>query len=565
MAKEFHEWKEDPPPLELEVLCQDPFVMETHGVGLVEVKLPAERYLQQGPTTARVAVVDYNVDLDEVFAPVQVLESGHGFATGSLDNLRENFQFHQVNVWAILNRTIALLEDPRLLGRPIPWASGLGRLIVLPHAGYGRNAFYDRATGALHFLYFEGRREQEPVFTCLSHDIVTHELGHAVLDGLKPYYNEVSSVEAAGFHEYFGDALALASSLTFRDVLVRAVGDAPVQLGQEFIGKIAEEFGSAQSGAPGYLRAAFERRTMAELAGTKEEHDYSQVLTNAFYVFLALQYEERVKQLRPRGGRDALDGGQTVAALVSAANQASRMFFRALDYCPPVDIAYLDYARAVIRSDRVAYPHDEAARKQLERIFLERGIGKDAADLAPGERLRNADLHPYDLDKLSATPSNAHRFLDANRRPLGIPVNANFSVLNLYRTVKESADRYYPPQEVILEFVWTEDVLLESPGVDFGALAGSHLPLYCGGTLVFDRNGNVLHYVLRGDSPERRAKFLEYVGYLVSRGRIGMAERGLGANARGVHQIVARTDGDRAHLDRDPMLRHEGRGRLRHG
>jgi hypothetical protein len=113
--------------------------------------------------------------------------------------------------------------------------------------------------------------------------------------------------------------------------------------------------------------------------------------------------------------------------------------------------------------------------------------------------------------------------------------------------------------------VWTEDVPLESAGVDLGALAGTHLPLHCGGTLVFDRNGNMLHYVLRGDSPERRAKFLEYVGYLVSRGRIGMAERGLGANARGVHQIVARTDGDRARLDRDPMLRHEGRGRPRHG
>ena len=564
MAKSFHEWTEAPPPLTLKILCQDPYVMETQGLGLVTVTLEPERYLQEGPTTTRVAVVDYNVDLDEVFTPVQVRKDGHGFAVGPLGpNLRSNFQFHQVNVWAIVNRTIGLLEDPQLLGRPIPWASGLGRLIVLPHAGYGRNAFYDRATGALHFLYFEGRREQEPVFTCLSHDIVTHELGHAVLDGLKPYYNEVSSVEAAGFHEYFGDALALASSLTFRDVLAKAVGAAPLQLSKEFIGKLAQEFGSAQGPESGYLRAAFEPRTMKELEGTQEEHDYSQVLTNAFYTFLAWLYEERVKRTPPRPGKTALDGGQTVAALVNAANQASRTFFRALDYCPPVDISYLDYARAVIRADQVAYPNDDDTREQIGKIFVERGIIADGKDLTSGPRLRNADLHPYDVDKLSATPSNAHRFVDANRRALRISRNANFSILKLYRTAKEGAHRYYPPQEVIVEFTWTEDVLLRSTSLDLGRLANTRLPLYCGGTIVFDRNGNVLHYVLRDGSEARRMKLIEYVAYLVSRGRIGVAEQGLGANAKGVHQIVVHTDGTRARLERDPMLRHEGRRRAR--
>ncbi len=562
MTISFHERVKEPPQLKLKILCQDPLVMATQGLGLVSVKLDPEQYLGQGPTTARVAVVDYNVDLDKIFAPVQVLNNGQGFATGHVNqaNLRKNFQFHQVNVWAIVNRTIGLLEQPRLLGRPIPWASGLGRLLLLPHAGYGENAFYDRATGAIHFLYFEGEEPDQPVFTCLSHDIVTHELGHAVLDGLKPYYNEVSSVETAGFHEYFGDALALASSLTFRDVLAKVVGSAPRRLTKELIGKIGQEFGSAHDGDTGYLRAAFERRTMPEVAGNYEEHDYSQVLTNAFYEFLARLYEDRMKKERPKSGKTGLDGGVAVAALVNAADQASRTFFRALDYCPPVDITYLDYARAVIQADRIAYPSDEiGARKLLNELFVERGVVTDVKELEPPQRLRNADLHPYDVERLSATPSDAHRFVDANRRALSIPRDVNFSILRLYRTRKESVQRYYPPQEIIIEFVWSEDVLLESADLDLGRLTKTYLRLYCGGTLVFDRNGNVLHYVLREASDARRTKLIEYVAYLVRRGRIGFAEQGLGGNAKGIHQIVARTDGVRAMLERDAQLRHATR------
>ena len=138
-----------------------------------------------------------------------------------------------MNVWAIIEQILTLLEDDEALGRPVPWASGLGRLLVLPHAGYQDNAFYDRDTGALHLFYFEGP-DGKPVYTCLSHDIVAHELGHAVLDGLKPGYNEVSSPETAGFHEYFGDAIAMLASLNNREIAqARDRGGAGTVVGQE--------------------------------------------------------------------------------------------------------------------------------------------------------------------------------------------------------------------------------------------------------------------------------------------------------------------------------------------
>ena len=64
------------------------------------------------------------------------------------------------------------------------WAFEGNRLIVLPHAGYGENAYYDRASKSLQFYYFNG--PGTTVYTCLSSDIVNHEFGHAVLDGVRP-------------------------------------------------------------------------------------------------------------------------------------------------------------------------------------------------------------------------------------------------------------------------------------------------------------------------------------------------------------------------------------------
>ena len=47
------------------------------------------------------------------------------------------------------------------------------------------------------------------IFTCLSSDIVNHEFGHAVLDGLRPHYYESLNAETAAFHEFIGDLTAI--------------------------------------------------------------------------------------------------------------------------------------------------------------------------------------------------------------------------------------------------------------------------------------------------------------------------------------------------------------------
>ena len=60
---------------------------------------------------------------------------------------------------------------------------------------------------SLQFYWFEG--ENGRVYTCLSSDIVNHEFGHAVLDGLRPYFYESIGAQPAAFHEFLGDLTAI--------------------------------------------------------------------------------------------------------------------------------------------------------------------------------------------------------------------------------------------------------------------------------------------------------------------------------------------------------------------
>src|SRR3546814_20844558 len=61
-------------------------------------------------------------------------------------------QFHQVNVWATWQNALDFYESGAGLGRRISWGFEGNRLIVVPHAGYGENAYYDRESESLGVL-----------------------------------------------------------------------------------------------------------------------------------------------------------------------------------------------------------------------------------------------------------------------------------------------------------------------------------------------------------------------------------------------------------------------------
>jgi len=178
----------------VEVYFKDPDVATTfENVGIDrEFTTPWEPGLRDGPTSARFAVVDYDSTSNTLTPPAiwdrkesRYCAPDKSPLNGQTKNL---FQYHQLSVWAIIQNTLDFFESGFALGRRISWAFEGNRLIVVPHAGYGENAYYDRASKSLQFYWFND--DKGPVYTCLSSDIVNHEFGHAVLDGLRPYFYE---------------------------------------------------------------------------------------------------------------------------------------------------------------------------------------------------------------------------------------------------------------------------------------------------------------------------------------------------------------------------------------
>jgi hypothetical protein len=76
------------------------------------------------------------------------------------------------------------------------------------------NAFYARDSG-LNFFHGDVDKVDPPVtaFSAESPDVVCHELGHAILDAVKPELFDAMSSEVAAFHEAFGDMSSMLSAL----------------------------------------------------------------------------------------------------------------------------------------------------------------------------------------------------------------------------------------------------------------------------------------------------------------------------------------------------------------
>ena len=127
--------------------------------------------------------------------------------------------FHQQMVYAVCTSIYNVFREA--LGRDPSWgfAARPGEerpvLRIRPHAFNGQNAFYDPRPGELNFGFFdaetaEGRNlPHGRVFTCLSHDIVAHEMTHALLDGMRARFRLTTNPDVLAFHEGFADLVAI--------------------------------------------------------------------------------------------------------------------------------------------------------------------------------------------------------------------------------------------------------------------------------------------------------------------------------------------------------------------
>lgn len=369
------------------------------------------------PTGEYIQIIDYDPATGVFYPPVDLNDS-YILAQDGLDPSVSDPQFHQQMVYAVIMNTIRNFE--KALGRRIQWASYqynektktgsvrrsrfVRRLRVYPHALRQANAYYDPNKKSLLFGYFPAQPANPKlhlpggtVFTCLSHDIIAHETTHGILDGLHRRYIEDTHPDTRAFHEAFADIVALFQHFTFPEVLKHQIAKTRGDLrAQNLLGELAQEFGKAMGNYSG-LRDAIGERDEAtgrwkpkepnpeDYATQMEFHDRGAILVGAvFDAFLSI-YRRRISTLLRvyTGGTGVLAEGDLHPDMVNllaetAADTASRVLricIRAIDYCPPIDVTFGDYLRAIITGDVDMVTEDERNyRVAFIEAFQKRGI-----------------------------------------------------------------------------------------------------------------------------------------------------------------------------------------------
>jgi hypothetical protein len=386
--------------------------LQTATISEITLRVPWEP-LEPGPTGEYLEVIDYDPSTKCFYAPVR-LDDPHLLAQAGLAPSEGTPQFHQQMVYAVASLTIQRFE--RALGRKALWAPGpgkhkkddsyfVGRLRIYPHALREANAYYSPVKKALLFGYFSAP-ENDPanhvpggtVFTCLSHDIIAHETAHALLDGMHRRLRDATNPDMVAFHEAFADIVALLQHFTFPEILRHEIANTrgEIRTQENVLGQMASQFGRA-TGLRGALRDAIGRFDVAtekwiphkpdplEYDATPEPHGRGAILVAAIFdAFLSI-YSSRTEDLLRlyTGGSGLLPPGAIHPDLVhrlaneaqKAAHHVLTICVRALDYCPPVDLTFGEYLRALITADRDLFPDDDRNyRVAFVEAFRQRGI-----------------------------------------------------------------------------------------------------------------------------------------------------------------------------------------------
>lgn len=526
---------------ELTILAQDPSVKRKGKILTSKVRILAETLID-GPCGSRIKVVDYDTSRDRLYLPMKDgYQRGEDwldpFENTRPDLLVEDPHFHQQNAYAVAMRTLARFEGA--LGRRANFGFEGHQLHIAPHAFAEANAYYQRENRCLCFGYFPGPRDR-PVFTCLSHDIVAHEMTHALLDGLRPRYIDPSSPDQAGFHEGFADVVALLSVLSDSPIVGAILEKKGALSGRRSLIKpsaltldalkmsallgLAEEMGTAlPNGAATALRRSVEMKpSKLWLADPEweEPHRRGEVLVAAVLnAFLAV-WIARLDGLGPVE-RGQYDGDRVVEEGATAAGHLLTMCIRALDYAPSTDLQYSDYLSALLTADKETVPDDTKYhyRDVIRKSFAAWGIEPTSRKKADGcwepfsEPISYRNIR---FESLQRNADEAFRFIWENFATLKLAAEA-YSEVQAVRPIARVAPDGLIVREIVIDYLQ----ILAVRGHELGSIGLRRPPelptskevrLYGGGVLVFDEFGRLKYSIGNNvTNPWRQQRRLDYL------------------------------------------------------
>jgi hypothetical protein len=245
--------------------------------------------------------------------------------------------------------------------KPLKWQWGLGPISVNPRAGIAPGACYSRSGRKIDF--FSTKNGDMMNHSIRTFSVVAHEVGHAILDAIRPGYWSSWQAETGALHESFADLTAIFSTLSKHDmcrtIIFLSRGDLEDKSyfwitngGQS---KTSDrEFGKA-------FEAAEHDLTMYDVVA--EVHDISLVFTGAMYDILTSIF----KQTR---NSQVQDDAET---LYKVGQHLMDLLLQAILNGPPQNATFKDIADRMIsfeKNQRVK----QIIRTQFEKRYI---LGKE--------------------------------------------------------------------------------------------------------------------------------------------------------------------------------------------
>jgi hypothetical protein len=557
----------------MSIIAQDPSVKDANGNILMSaIRIPQE-ILQPGPIGYRVQIVDYDAT-ESAFHGAHALPASFerepaAWQEGRPD-IAADYRFHAQNAYALVMKTLARFEYA--LGRRVGWSFRTHQLKVAPHGMLDANAFYTPDAEGLVFGYFPGL-SGATVYACLSHDVVVHETTHALVDALRERYLDPSSPDQAAFHEGFADVIALLSVFAQRELVQELLRRGRTQLPgvppdmihtsdvsvpalkKSALFGLAEQMGQEMEGVRGSaLRNSATLPTNTALRNSSEflePHRRGELLVAAVLHAFVTAWAKRIAGLAAHGNqtysvvRVAEEGADIAEVLVT-------MWIRALDYMPPVHVEFGDALSGALTADLEVRPDD--SRYQL-RAHTKDAFKAYGFDPAAGTADGTWDLPPIELDydnvrfeSMRTDKDEVFRFLWENRNKLELRPGAYTEVLSVRPctrvgedgfTLRETVAEYYQvarltPAELLECKIKLPDGLVDelkerrsaSRARRAKALGNEEtgssepsgdvddelvIPLYGGGTLIFDDYGRLKYWIHNDVFGGRQSARLEYL------------------------------------------------------
>lgn len=425
---------------------QDPYVG-----GPELTKIPKEG-LRPGPDNERIdtrASVKPNEDGNMIFAP-------------------STPEFVSVQTFTSTDKTMRVIQH--YLGRKINWSFGKEQLAINPDKGEMKNAYYSRWEGTTNFFHYLDKLGKL-IHTGKSFEIVSHETGHALLDGMHPGYMGWSK-EPMGIHEGFADITAIIAGLhderTIDQFLKETGGDFRKD---NVISNMGEEFGASIYGKP-CLRSAINNFTYSppdslpdhpapgELGG--EAHSFGQLLVGTFYDVLEGVYKASVGE-----------GMSPKEALIKARDVAGELFIKGIDEAPPNNARYKDVALGMLQ---VGKRKGARYNELMENIFKNRKILSEA-DI---QESNNLNVNRSLVFLSSSNEEGIVDFVESNREMFGIDKEIPIK-LDRVRKNDDGSEMF--------DVTYNQEVTLT--GSDYGMFNGATVEMEAGITLATESSGQL--------------------------------------------------------------------------